>query len=241
MKLLMAVCADENVMEYACYTLPILRMYARKWDADFKILDDQSYNKLGRAMWNFRTMIFYDLFKVYDRILYLDSDVVINKSCPNIFDIVPHDTIGFVLEDKGSRLVNRRARIAHIKSYFGGNEGWTSDYFNSGVFLISRLHRKMFTKINGKLWGENFEVNGLNQTHYGYQIMKQRYKYVDLGYKWNHMSMFSEPWNGSPSRFGSYILHYAGYGAFPDKGGRTRTQLMKDDIMKIYGRLGIEE
>jgi len=47
--------------------------------------------------------------------------------------------------------------------------------------------------------------------------------------------MFSEPWNGSPSRFDSYILHYAGGGRFPDKGKQSRVQLIRDDIKKIYG------
>ena len=51
----------------------------------------------------------------------------------------------------------------------------------------------------------------------------------------NHTSIFSEPWNGSPSRFDSHIIHYAGRGAFPDKGKRSRVQLIRDDIKKTYG------
>ena len=47
--------------------------------------------------------------------------------------------------------------------------------------------------------------------------------------------MFSEAWNGSPLRFYSYLIHYAGGGRFPDKGKRTREQLMRDDVKKIYG------
>jgi len=238
MKLLMATCADESVMEYARYTLPILRMYAKRWDAEFRILG----KSFGSLYW-WRTLALYDLLKSYDRILHIDSDIVINKNCPNIFDFVPHDTMGFVFEDKGSRLKNRRARIAHIKEDFGGNENWISGYFNIGFFVVSSMHRKIFTRIEGKLWSEKRKerLSGATQTHYSYQLMKQRHKYIDLGYKWNHMSMFSEPWNNRASRFDSYIIHYAGGGRFPDKGNRSRVQLMKDDIMKIYGRLEIEE
>ena len=103
------------------------------------------------------------------------------------------------------------------------------------MLIVSRLHKDIFTKINGKLWGGDFKVMGAIQAHIGYQIMKQGHKYLDLGYKFNHMSMFSESWNGSPSRFDSYIIHYAGKGIFPDKGKRNRTQLIIDDIEKIYG------
>jgi len=237
MKLLMASCVDENVMEYARYTLPILRMYAKRWDADFKILDNQSYNKLGGAMWNFRTMEFYELFEIYDRIFYMDSDIIINKTCPNIFDLVAYDTVGTVMEDKGSRLENRRRRIPLVKRTLGDNLHWEKDILNAGLYIVSRIHRNIFTKIKGKL----YDGLGCDGNHYMYQIMRFGYKYIDLGYKWNHMSMFSESWNGSPSRFDSYILHYAGHGAFSDKGNRSRSQLIKDDIMRIYGCLEIEE
>ncbi len=230
MKLLMATCADENIMEYAHYTLPIFRMYAERWGIEFKVLDDQSYNKMGNGMWNFRTMEFYELLEIYDRIFYLDSDIVINKSCPNIFNIVPCDMVGLVLEDKGSRLKNRRGRIAQIKAAFGGNERWTEDLLNGGLYVVSKIHRDIFTKINGQFWnGPSCDGN-----HYMYQIKKQGHKYIDLGYKWNHMSMFSEPWNGSASRFDSYIIHYAGAAKFPNMGKRNRVQLIKDDIKNIY-------
>jgi len=225
-KLLMATRADESVIAYTKYTHPILKMFAKKWDAEFKILDASlCVNKLWRIL------ELYNIFEGYDRIFYIDSDVVINKNCPNIFDIVPYDTIGLVFEDKGSRLRNRHVRIKKIKRRFGGNERWKSGYFNMGIFIASKAHRNIFTKIDGRLW--EAEV-GFEQTHLNYQMRKFGCKYIDLGYKFNHMSMFSEAWNGSPSRFDSYIIHYAGSGSFPDKNNKTKEQLIKDDIMRIY-------
>lgn len=235
MNLLMATCADESVMKYACYTLPIFRMYAKKWDARFKILDDQLYNRMGFAMWNYRTMEFHNLLEIYDRIVYMDSDIVINKTCPNIFDAVPSDTVGLVFEDKGSRLQERRRRIVLVKTAFGGNEQWMAGFPNGGFYVVSRCHRNIFTKINGRL----YDGPGYDGSHYMYQIIKFGYKYADLGYKFNHMSMFSESWNGSPSRFDSHILHYAGGGNFPSRAGRAVPQLIADDITRIYGRLEI--
>lgn len=226
MKLLMVTRADESVTAYTKYTHPILRLFTKRWGAEFKVLDASlEINK----MW--RIMELYNIFEDYDRIFHIDSDVVINKNCPNIFDIVSHDTIGLVFEDKGSRLKNRRSRIMQIKQRFGDNEYWTSGYFNMGVFLASKMHRDMFTKIDGQLW----EEAGLEQTHLNYQMRKLGCKYVDLGYKFNHMSMFSEAWNGGLSRFDSYIIHYVGEGRFLDKGNRTMEKLIKDDIVRIYG------
>lgn len=227
MKLLVITRADESVVEYTQLTHPIIRMFAEKWGAEFKILGTSSGLNM---MW--RVLDFYDIFEDYDRIFHVDSDIVINKTCPNVFEIVPSDTVGLVFEDKGSRLINRRGRITQIKARFGGNEHWISGYFNMGVFLASKMHRELFTKINGQLWEAD---RGLEQTHLSYQLMKLKYKYVDLRYKFNHMSMFSEPWNGSPSRFDSHIIHYAGKAKFPDKGRRSRLELIKDDIRQLYG------
>lgn len=224
MKYLMATSADKNVIDYTKYTHPILKMFAKKWKVDFRIFG--SFLNINER---WRILEFYKRFEDYDRVFFIDSDVVINKNCPNIFNIVPFDTIGAVFEDKGSRLKHRRRVMAKIKQGFGGNEHWTCGYFNMGVLLASKIHRDMFTKINGQLWGGEFA-----QTHLNYQMMKFEYKYIDLGYKWNHTSMFSEAWNGSPSRLDSYVIHYAGGGNFPDKGKRSRVQLIKDDIAKIY-------
>ena len=47
----------------------------------------------------------YDLFNEYDRILSLDSDVVITPRCPDIFKTVDFENIGTVYEDKGSSLM----------------------------------------------------------------------------------------------------------------------------------------
>ncbi len=236
MKLLIVTCADERIVTYTKHTHPIMRKFAEKWGAEFKVIDSILYSMLDGTLGHFRITALYDLLETYDRIFHLDSDIVINKNCPNIFEIVPYDTIGLVFEDKGSRLKNRRTRIFQIKNLFGDNEKWTSGYFNSGMFIASSLHKEMLTRMKGRFWGEDFKVEDAGQTHLCYQLMNQGHKHIDLGYKWNHMSMFSEQWNGSASRFDSYIIHYAGGGRFPDKEGRSRTQLMIDDIERIYGK-----
>ena len=227
MKLLMATSADAGIKNYTSYTLPIQRMWAKKWEADYMVLDDPAYSR--RAMWCYRTLVFYDLLESYDRILYLDADIIINKNCPNIFETVPYDTIGAVLEDKGSRRKERLDRIRRTKAHLGEID-WQEGFFNMGIYIVSKIHRDMFKKVDGKLW----EDTGWDSPFYSYQIARLGYKYIDLGYKFNHMSMFSEAWNGSPSRFDSYIIHYAGGAKFPDKGKRNMEQVLIDDMKKIY-------
>jgi len=229
MKLLMATRASAGI-GYLPHTLPILKRYAKKWGADFKILDD-SY---GVVFW--RYMWFHKFLDKYARIIHIDADTIITKSCPNLFEVVPYDTIGLVFEDKGSRAKERRGRIAHIQQVWG-DVNWKTGYFNAGMFVVSRPHKEIFVKRNGKVWGQDFKVFGAEQTHYGYHITEQGHKVLDLGYKFNHMSMFSERWNGSPSRFDSHIIHYAGGAHFPGKDQRSRIRLIMDDVKKLYGQI----
>lgn len=229
MRLLVTTRADRKIKDMTDLTHPIIKKFAREWKADFSILDHVSGCDVGNGKHHYRIMKLYDLLSEHDRVLVVDSDVLINKNCPNLFEVVPHEKIGTIYEDRGSRERNRRDRISQIQKKWG-NFGWTTGYINTGIFIVSKSHREMFRKINGEYWTRN----GFDDVHLGYQIRKLGLKVFELDYKFNHMSMFSEPWNGSPSRFDSYIIHYAGGARFPDKGTRSQVQLMMDDIKEIY-------
>ena len=230
---LVVTLSDKSVEEYTRHTIPIIQRFAKQWGAEFLCLDNPDPFFKRKGFWNYRTRVFYELLSLYDRIIYMDSDIVINKTCPNLFHQVPADTVGLVFEDKGSRKPNRMERIQEVIRTLGPNPNWKEGYLNAGFYVVSSIHKDIFTPINGEWWGGI----GYDCNHYCYQIFKQGHKYVDLGYRYNHMCMFSEPWNGSKSRFDSYLIHYAGQANFPDKGNRSRTQLMVDDIAKIYGEV----
>jgi len=229
MKLLVTTRADKNIKKMTDLTHPIIKKFAKMWNADFLILDHDADCDIPMGKIHYRIMKFYDLLTEYDRIIHFDSDIVINKTCPNLFKLVPYNMIGTIFEDKGSRLENRKERIKYVQSAWG-DIGWRRGYINTGVFVVSKLHREIFRKINDKYW----ILKGFDDVHLGYQIYSLGLKIFELDYRFNHMSVFSESWNGNLSRFNSYIIHYAGKAKFPDKGNRTRVELMKDDIKEIY-------
>lgn len=229
MKLLVTTRADEGIRDMTDLTHPIIKRFAKRWGADFSVLDHVSDCAVGNGKYHYRIMKLHDLLTEYDRVLVIDSDVVINKNCPNLFDVVPYGKIGTIFEDKGSRKRNRRNRIKHIQDKWGSLD-WKEGYINTGVFVVSKRHQVIFNKINGEYWTHK----GFDDVHLGYQIHKLSLEIFELGYKFNHMAMFSEVWNGSPLRFDSYIIHYAGRGKFSDKGNRTRIDLIRDDIERIY-------
>lgn len=229
MKYGVTVRADDNVKTTVDLTFPIIKEFCKKWNADFILLDKEPPVWTDDHQPHYRVMELYKLFDKYDRLMSLDADIIINKTCPNIFEEVPEDCVGSIYEDKGSREGERIRRIKDIQSQFG-DIGWKNGYVNDGMMVASKQHKEMFTPINGQY----FLRTGNDDTHLGYQIIKNGFKVKELDYRFNHMTMFSEPWNGSKNRFDSYIIHYAGAGIF-EPGTPDFIAQMKKDIKVIYG------
>ena len=256
-KLLVCTRADENIRELTDITFPSIRAYAERCGADFKVLDAPSACPVGDGRWHYRILFLRELLDHYDRILHIDADVLITKDCPNLFEIVPQDHIGTIFEDKGSRLENRRRLIRCVQDVFG-DVGWTEGYINTGVFLVSRQHEDIFAGMPTVQEGvdtsqmptdlepghvvEHFDNgwywvgHGWDDVHLGYMIRKRGHPIHKLPYWFNHMSMFSEPWNGSADRFKSFIIHYAGQGGFPVPEGesvKNKLDLLRHDAEKL--------
>ena len=231
MKLAIITRADEHIKNMTNITLPVMKKYADSVGADFIIMDHRAPFLTSDNKEHYRILKVYDYFDEYDRIVCMDSDMLINKDCPNVFDAVPYDMIGSIYEDKGSRRPDRLNKIKNVQRVWG-DVGWKDGYTNAGTFVMSKIHRDIFKPHNGKYWLEW----GSGDIHLSYNIHKYGFKVKELSYKWNHMTMFSEPWNKNADRFKSYIIHYAGGGVF-DKGVvSNRVEQIKKDYNRIYGK-----
>lgn len=229
MKLLIVNRCDHNVKDVTNITHPIIRMYAEMCGADFLQLGPNFDSKVkGDGKHHFRILALYDLLDTYDRILHIDSDIIINSNAPNIFEEVPYDSIGTIYEDIGSRANDRHNTMKEAQRFFG-DINWSNGYINTGIFLVSREHKEIFTEIDGKLW----TGWGSDDVHLGYQIKKQGHKVYELPFKYNHMTIFSEPWNNSADRFNSYFIHYAGKHTFNKN--KPYLQEIIEDRNKIWG------
>lgn len=221
---------DENISEQSAISHPILKAYAERIGADFKTLSHSTDCNCGDGKWHYRIMKIGELLSEYDRIAHIDTDILITPNCPNIFEEVPSDCIGTIYEDKGSRASDRFHTIRTAQDSFG-RIGWNSGYINTGVFVVSKIHADIFQKICGRYWC-GF---GYDDVHLGYNINMQKHKVHELHWKWNHMTMFSEPWNGCPNRFDSHMIHYAGGGVFDKSKYPNRLAQMKADFETLYG------
>ena len=220
--------SDNGIKEITDITHNTLVNYAEKCEAEFIILEDAPEGL--HPHW--RILQLYDLFEEYDRILMLDSDVLILKNCPNLFALVSPDMIGSIYEDVGSRLEKRRSVIYDIQQQ-RGNVGWESGSPNTGCFICSKEHREIFNVDRNNLWPHFL---GADDVELGYHIHRLGFKIWELPFRFNHMTMFSEPWNNSASRFDSFIIHYAGTGIFLHT-CKNRLENIRQDalILSKYG------
>ena len=228
MKLLVTTRADDSIDSMSEKTHPIIKKYAEKCGADFSILECKSECNVGYGKSHFRIMALKELLDEYDRILCLDSDIVIRSECPDLFGVVPYESIGTIYEDKGTRQDDRHNRIKLAQEQFG-NIGWKEGYINTGVFLVSKPHKDIFNKING----EFYTGSGFDDVHLGYNINKNNHPVFELPFVYNHMTMFSEGWNDNADRFDSHIIHYAGEGIFDRSILTNKTEQIISDMEVI--------
>lgn len=143
-----------------------------------------------------------ELLRIYDRVLYLDIDIVIRKDAKSLFDIVPKGFVGMFEE---SVYLKDRKNLLLMASKALGATGFShvNKYYNGGVILFSRGNEKLF-EIPNRPYDDGF----YEQTVFNWNIFKNKIPIFEISYKFNRMTfvdMFVKE-----SRHDSYFIHYAG-------------------------------
>jgi lipopolysaccharide biosynthesis glycosyltransferase len=131
------------------FTVPLMRNYADRIGASF------IYDNIGaRTEYPlFDKYKVYDLFRNFDRILFLDCDILVRYDSPDLFSLVPEGH--FAALNEGSWLDNLdqlRARASYLYGaaeafgYDAGQIDVSSRYFNAGVFLLDRKDREVLKR-----------------------------------------------------------------------------------------------
>jgi lipopolysaccharide biosynthesis glycosyltransferase len=182
----------------------------RKHDWSFEIINERKIGfipirrKVRRIQ--FEKFQIGALLEKYDRILYLDSDILINTSLPNIFDIVPEEAFGCVMEDVGPLKWKREEERKKAQRSLGKLPSWTTGYFNSGMFVVSKIHKPIFSTnwrdITGGRWAD--------QTTLNYQVRAHGFKIHELPIEFNYLAELCSEWDQPQKRKQAHIVHYAG-------------------------------
>ncbi len=177
-----------------------LRFYSEKIGADFACIRENVFSD-NHVPPHYTKLKIQEYLEQYDRVLFLDCDVIVSATTPNIFELVPEDAIGVVNE---GALVDRSEAIKQVQKALGNLESWKSGYFNSGVIVVSKLHKDLFVTPEIFYLGLFREQSYLN-----WKARSLKYKICYLDKRYNY---FFHPGASLSSAYSAYIVHFAGWG-----------------------------
>lgn len=198
-------------------TFPKMVEYADRIGADFVAMNaglGQRY--LGNPYYEKLRVV--DVLENYDRLIYIDGDIIVASDCPNLLDIVPADKMGAFIASRYSNYHNQ-ANIEVQKTL--GEIDWKREQrdpnifesFNAGVMVLSKQHLNELKHVlaAAEIWSRYdgpFDPRALmtDQPVFNYIVQKFQIPITDLTYRFNHTNARG----GSSDRFASHIIHYAG-------------------------------
>lgn len=200
---------------------PYFQAYAEKCDAELIVLTNG--DRVPSAHW-LKFSIYDLLHKEFDRIAFIDADILIRPDSPNIFDVVPEDQFGIFNE---GYYTPRSVCIHEVKKVYNVNlPKWNGkDYYNTGVMVVSKRHRHIF-KITGDI--KTLRNAFGEQTYLNMRIMQSEVKIFHLDFNFNRMSIMDRI--TGMTRLDSFFVHYAGYDVLFGEGSMLKA--MDRDIEK---------
>jgi ADP-heptose:LPS heptosyltransferase len=203
-KAIVTIVSGEKYENIWKRTEPFFIGYAEKCDAELIVLQG-THAQVPSPHW-IKFSVYELLKKEFDRIAFIDADIIIRDDSPNIFDIVPEDQFGIFNEGQFTPrgiCIYEVMKVYHVQDF--AYDGTT--YYNTGVFVCSKQHRHIF-KINEEVkplrnaFGE--------QTFLNMKIMLSGVKVFPLSFQFNRMSIMDRILG--VSRLDAYFIHYAGDG-----------------------------
>ena len=151
-----------------------------------------------------------ELLKDYERVLYLDADIIVAPHAENIFDAYT-DLETLYLFNEGQYL-ERQHVIDKIFNVMGPLDNWPSVnnlpvYYNVGCMLVSNQCRLFDVANLGDLQKICNFIQYYEQTYFNYLIHRDGMKHEHIAEKFNRMDAL-----GSDGYMEASFIHYAGRG-----------------------------
>jgi lipopolysaccharide biosynthesis glycosyltransferase len=213
MNCVFTIAIGEPFQKMAEISLKSTRAYAAKVGADFVLADSLTIGHDRSAHWE--KMRIYDLLGKYARVLYVDADVIIRDTCPNLFTIVPAAELGIFDQvpysmpasvEWNKNIIKAAARAIGIQL---PHEKVTTVY-NSGLMVLSKKHRAIFDyshidEIPGTTATDHYVLH--EQPYLDVKILTGGYKVHVLDCRFNFMVCFSM---FTKEQFdAAHVIHYA--------------------------------
>ena len=120
---------------------PLMQAYATRLGADFVTLTKRHPSYALSVKWGIRRVLEH-----YERIVFLDADILVPTDAPNLFDLCRVSNIGASDELPWLTMANPKVLDEYqwVRTGQGKQRVPCSQYFNSGVIVASRYHADLF-------------------------------------------------------------------------------------------------
>lgn len=177
-------------------THPEMEAYADRIGADFHIISKKKY-----PIPHFDKLQLREYLGCNDRVIFLDTDVLVRYNCPDLFEIVTEGRIGGYNECEHN-LGWRDKMERYAKKLNVPPAPWRKIYLNTGVLVLDAQHAGIFVDPPKFVHDAVFEQSYLNLN-----IQKLGHTVQCLPKSVNQMN-FNNPTKDKLRD--SYVLHYAG-------------------------------
>jgi lipopolysaccharide biosynthesis glycosyltransferase len=172
------------------YTIPLMKQYAESIKADFIIITESDCKYFTCNKYKIKNYL-----EKYDRVLYLDSDIIVKPNSPNIFDEVPEEMFG-ALDFGKSTEKNKFLMLKYLEEaqVFVDNKEFCQKLLNSyngkgminaGVLVVSKCHQNCFKKPKKEIAIKDGAALFKDQIWQNYLILKNEAPVYFLDEKWN--------------------------------------------------------
>jgi len=227
---------DHPMFRYTRYSM---EKYAQRVNADLIVRTQRLLDVLGdKGNLSITTacaekFFIEDLLNIYDRVLYLDGDILIHPNAPNIFDAYQNLNKVYMLnegahEDRSQCAITITQKL-NYKGTWEKNAENSFVYYNAGVILCSKESNFLNYKSLNEFKFMYRKVQHHDQTYFNYLIQKYKIPNESIDYRFNRMDLF----RNFEKRFEGYFIHYAGmgYSTHPNK----KPETVAKDFERLYG------
>ena len=177
------------------------------------------------------------LLKEYDRVLYVDADILITPNAKNVF--LEYDDPDYIYMLNEGAHTDRSLEKSLIEQLLGKVD-WPEvngrpDYYNVGVMLLSQPHQLFSHCDLAMLQSVCNHIRFYEQTLFNYQIYKHALKHEAISTSFNRMDMF-----GKEGYLDADFIHYAGKG-YAINNRRRDVKFLKDFAQLYAGIISDED
>lgn len=201
-KLVLTLVVGKNYEIMSNYTHPSIKSYADRIGADFKAVTESNCTSPHWEKFNKIT----DFLDEYERILYIDTDILVRNDAPDIFEEVPAEQLGLFNELPYTPQRNQSLYEA-CREHEIVLKDWDNKYYNTGVMVIPQKFKELFKKPEKESC--NFYEQGYLNAALAKYLETHDEEVFGLPYKFNRMTCMDQ-FTGE-LRFASYFMHYAGF------------------------------